>query len=367
MIDLNIVLIDEDKELLNVINNFLRDRVKSTKLFTNLDDAYEYILKYPADLIITDVKVNGESGLKMYKKLKMNKIYLPLIVASNFSEPEYFKDAILQRVNNFLIKPINNDELLDEIKFIEKILQKRKYEKEREELLIVQSKMAEMGDMIQNIAHQWKQPLNTLSICASICEIEKEYDEKIITNMKNSISYMNQTIHDFHNYFEHKKVKQVFHLKDTISKVESLISAQIKTKQINIIQNIDQNVSVNSYENELIQVLINLIKNAIDELIKTDYKRYLFIDINSDSYGNVVIKVTDNAGGVNIDENINTIFEKHFTTKEEKGTGIGLYMSSIIVKNNLQGKLSVENKSYLYENEEQRGAEFTIVLDAGEK
>ena len=240
---------------------------------------------------------------------------------------------------------------------------------EKEKLLAQQSKMATMGEMIGNIAHQWKQPLSIISLSNGIIKLNKELknftEEEIddaIKGIDDSVKNLSTTIDDFRNFFNPNKKEESFDIKDTFDKTFKLIDSQFKYNEIKIIKNI-QSIIIDSYENELLQTLINILKNAKDELIKKDIneKKFIFIDtIKEDD--KLIIKIKDNANG--IPENvIDNIFEAYFTTKETTGgTGIGLYMSKSIIEH-LGGILSVSNVEYIYDDIQYKGAEFQIVLD----
>ena len=239
---------------------------------------------------------------------------------------------------------------------------------EKEKLLIQQSKMATMGEMIGNIAHQWKQPLSVISLSNGIIKLNQEFksfsEEEIkdaIKGIDNSVKNLSSTIDDFRNFFNPNKKEESFDIKDAFDKTFKLIDSQFKYNDIKVIKNI-QSVIIDTYENELLQTLINILKNAKDELIKKDVneKKFIFIDaIKEDT--NLIIKIKDNAGGIpaNI---LNRIFEPYFTTKENNGgTGIGLYMSKNIIEH-MGGTLSVSNIEYAYEGINYKGAQFQIVL-----
>ena len=167
---------------------------------------------------------------------------------------------------------------------------------------------------------------------------------------------------NFQNYLKPNKLESCFYLEDTIKKVENLIIAQCKAYDIQLIKNI-KNTHLCNYQNELLQVILNIIKNATDELIKIDTERYIFIDITEEN-NETVIKIKDNAGGIQ-QENIDSIFEAYTTGKDEtEGTGIGLYMSKQIVENSLEGKISAQNTTFTYDEKEYEGAEFTIRLSS---
>ena len=241
---------------------------------------------------------------------------------------------------------------------------------EKERLLIQQSKMATMGEMIGNIAHQWKQPLSTISTVSTGIKFKKEVgcleENDIVYGMSNintAVQYLSQTIDDFRNFFKPDKIKTNFKVLDVFTNTIKLINSQFRNNNIEIISNIDDN-EIYGYRNELLQVLINIFKNAKDEFIKLDKnkKRYIFIDAYKEDL-NYIIKIKDNAGGINPDI-IGDVFEAYFTTKEDhEGTGIGLYMCRQII-NGMNGKIQVINTQFEYEGEEYQGAEFIIYIDS---
>lgn len=237
-------------------------------------------------------------------------------------------------------------------------------------ILHQQSKMATMGEMIGNIAHQWKQPLSIITATATGMSIQKEIgqlkDNDFFEGTKkinNAAQYLSQTIDNFRNFFNPNKEQESFKIKDTLEKTLDLISVQFNSKNILIIQNIEDIEMIN-YENSLIQVLINILNNARDELISKKYPKYIFIDVTRNKENKVEIIIKDNAGGIK-EENIDKIFNSYFTTKEKSsGTGIGLHMTKNIITKQLNGQIEASNVDFEYENEKYTGAEFKIILNS---
>ena len=224
-----------------------------------------------------------------------------------------------------------------------------------------------MGEMLENIAHQWRQPLSLVSVAASGIKINKELNilsDKFLMEaldcIENGTKHLNETIEDFRDFFSSEKEKKFFYLEDALKKVDKLLSLHLDKMGINVIKNI-KNIKINNYERELLQVLLNILKNAMDALEKVDGEKYIFIDI-FEKENNLYIQIKDNAGG--IDESIiDRIFEPYFTTKHKsQGTGIGLYMSIEIITKHMNGKLKVENSIYEHNNKTFTGAMFTIEL-----
>jgi signal transduction histidine kinase len=240
---------------------------------------------------------------------------------------------------------------------------------EKNRILIQQSRMASMGEMLENIAHQWRQPLSTISVAASGMEVKKEFNilsddefHESVNHIKNATAYLSNTIEDFRNFFSKEKELSKMNISNAIEKALELMGNTFMKNQINLIRNIDKNIEILSLENELIQVLMNILVNAKDALQSiSDMEKYLLINIYQQE-NDLIIRIQDNAGG--IDENIiDKIFEPYFTTKHKSnGTGIGLYMSKLLVEKHLKGTLKVKNKEFLYMDKIHKGALFEIIL-----
>ena len=265
----------------------------------------------------------------------------------------------------------NNDVLYYVASFLDITLQKEMESKlkEKEILLIQKSKMAAMGEMIENIAHQWRQPLSLISVVSSTLLLQKKLDMHIpkykeceqLTKIGDTVNYLSQTIDDFRSFFKEKKLKENFLLEDSYKKVLNLMSSNFKAMQIDVIENIE-NVEIETFENELIQVIMNILTNAKDVLLSkgNDFRKLIFIEIYKEN-DKSIFSIKDNAGGIPI-ENIEKIFEPYFTTKGDEGTGIGLHMSKEIIQNHMNGELKVENSTFDYQGKEYKCAKFTIIL-----
>ncbi|MDZ7818583.1 MAG: CHASE4 domain-containing protein [Aliarcobacter sp.] len=239
-------------------------------------------------------------------------------------------------------------------------------QKAQEEILIHQSRSAEIGEMINNIAHQWKQPLNNLSLIIQNIGFSYENDvltkedlNKTIDKSKMIINSMSNTIDTFRNFFEPTKNKNLFRVEHSIDNTLEILSSTLRFHNIEVIKEIIDDVEIYDYENEFSQVLLNIITNARDALVSNKIEKPL-IKINvSKIDNNVIVKIKDNANGIN-EEIIDKIFEPYFTTKGKgHGTGIGLYMSKLIIEKNMNGKLEVSN--------EKEGAVFKITLPITKK
>ena len=239
--------------------------------------------------------------------------------------------------------------------------------KEQDTLLIEQSKMASMGEMMESIAHQWRQPLSIISTSSSGIKMQKEFDmltdEKLFLlcdSITESALHLSNTIDDFRNFFHNDKIKKDFNIKDIFHKTANLLVSKFKNREIEIIENIDD-ITLNGFGNELVQVFMNILNNARDELEIQDIKRMIFVDIYKDN-SSAIIKIKDNAGGIPKTV-IPKIFDSHFTTKQEReGTGIGLHMTKKIIENSFNGTIEANNVEYDYDGNNYLGAEFSIYI-----
>lgn len=249
----------------------------------------------------------------------------------------------------------------------EKILEEAQKNRQKDTILAQQSKMAAMGEMIANITHQWRQPLSVISTAVTGLKFEKEMDilkdenfYRGMDSIHNSVMHLSKTIDDFRNFFKPNKDKINFNLKDVVEKTLKLLSSQFDINNIYFIKNCE-NIKIHGAENELVQVLINIINNSKDALKNTDKKRLIFIDVFKQD-NKVILLIKDTAGGIN-KSIINKVFEPYFTTKKDKGTGIGLYMSKQIIADSLNGEIAVSNETFVHENIQYKGACFKLTFD----
>ena len=240
-------------------------------------------------------------------------------------------------------------------------LKKEREANEKERILAHQSKLASMGEMIGNIAHQWRQPLTELSSILINTELYFERDkltkEKFHTKIKeanNQITFMSKTIDDFRNFFSSGKKKQYIEISTIINKVTHLMSASLHNNNIELKTQIVDDFKIYCYPNEMPQALLNIISNAKDVLKEKDIKNAtISLKAFKKDRANI-ITIEDNGGGINITP-IDKIFEPYFSTKQAKsGTGIGLYMTKTIIEKNNNGKIEISNSPI--------GAIFTIIF-----
>ncbi len=233
--------------------------------------------------------------------------------------------------------------------------------KRKEEIMLSQSRSAAMGDMISMIAHQWRQPIAIIAMWANNIEVDIDLDEVDNKNLKNYASnivqqtnHLSNTIDDFKNFFKPNKEKDNVILKDVMEDCLGVISKSLENNNIMVEKNYNSDSELKIYSRELMQVYLNIIKNSKEALLENKIKdSKITIDIyeNEDS---IITEIKDNGSGIK-ESIIDKIFDPYFTTKSvTSGTGLGLYMSKMIVEKHLQGKISVKNTK--------SGACFTVLL-----
>ena len=381
-----VLYVEDEEDIREELEEFLEFRVKNIYVATDGEEGLKAYKEYKPDIVLSDIKMPNMDGLQMSKEIKSINRDTPIVVATAFSDPTYLMKSIEIGVDKYVTKPINPDLLIEALEDVAKIvyrakeLEKKQLElkelneslqervkdevsknRQKDRVLELQSRQAQMGEMISAIAHQWKQPLNIISIAVTNLSFNYELDENItkedIYELEESVSkqvkYMSQTLDEFRDFFKPSKEKIEFSIKEAIQKVLNLIDAQYTKQNINININGDESIKISGYPNEFEQVIINILNNARDAMVEKNIEnKRVDIDIFRENDKSIVT-ISDSAGG--IDESvIDEIFEPYVTTKsDDKGTGIGLYMSKTII-NKIDGDISVEN----IEN----GAKFTIKI-----
>ena len=243
----------------------------------------------------------------------------------------------------------------------QKVKEEIEKNKHQQTIMFHQSKLAEMGMMLNMIAHQWRQPLNNISLIVNTIILKQKKEKlnaddfnKLKDDFQKQIIYLSNTIDDFQDFFKPKKEKELFNIKNIILNTCSLLKPLFDKKQIKINIEVNEQINYFGYKNELSQVLLNILTNSKDALSENSIKDK-FIDIFLiENENNLIITIEDNAKG--IDKSIlEKIFEPYFSTKSSKnGTGLGLYMSKIIINEHFNGEISATNKN--------EGLEITIII-----
>ncbi len=301
----------------------------------------------------TELKIND-----MWNKVKDKKTWGGIFKNKTKDNKDFWVTITVLPIINSKGNIVN---LLGIMREITKEVYLEKQLKEKEEMMLAQSRNAAMGEMISMIAHQWRQPITTISMNANniIADIElNEFNEEIIKNIAYNIGeqtqFLSKTIDDFRNFFKEDKEIEVFKVSELIKELDTILLASIKNNNIIYTVEYDQNLSISTHKRELLQVLLNLVKNAKEALIENKENNKIIKLFFKEEDENIQIIVEDNAGGIK-EENLDKIFKAYFTTKKEmNGTGLGLYMSKMIIERNLKGMINVTN--------EKDGAQFIVTI-----
>jgi len=350
----NIVVITDGNENIKYVNESF---VKSTGYTKE-----EAVGKKP------NILKSKELSKEFYKNLKQTiyggKIWRGEFINRNkFDEIRYEKASITPilgengDIQEFIAMKLDvTKDRINELKLIE-----------NERMLIQQSKMASMGEMIGNIAHQWRQPLSIISTIATGIQMQIELNMPVeqkqqienLEKIEETIQFLSQTIDDFRDFFKPDKEKVDFNIKDIYLKTLKLLSSKLDSLDIKLIENLED-IQIHNLENELMQVVINILNNARDILeTKEEQDKLIFVNIYKNEEF-AIIDIIDNAGGIPEDI-IDKIFEPYFTTKHKSnGTGIGLYMSHEMIFKHMNGFLLVENIEYDYNSNNYKGAKFSV-------
>ena len=327
--------VQKDNPLLYSILQKTLDSIAESKIQSIIDGwrltRYHKVVDYT--LVIDIIIVMGIIFLLMIyyqRKLKNFNQELEKSVAQKTKE--------LRQINDSL--EINVQEKVNEL------LQK-------DEILTAQSKQAVMGEMISMIAHQWRQPLNTIALKISNIQLQemishsvtKEQLLDVIKEINKTIQYLSTTIDNFRTYFQPNKNTTQISLKTLLEKTLGFIDARLEKENIQIEMQNFEDVSLNTYSSELIQVILNILNNAIDAYIENRYVSDKIIVISSQKVdSHVKILIEDRAGGIKPDV-MKQLFEPYFSTKEKNGTGLGLYMSKMILEKQFDGTINVNSRA----------------------
>ncbi|MEA3383289.1 MAG: transporter substrate-binding domain-containing protein, partial [Campylobacterota bacterium] len=313
-------------------------------------------------------KFNNIHFEKNYDYTKVLEILVLIMIVALFI---LYRQFLLRKTNNKLQETV--DKKTKELKKLNSNLEKRINDaiaenSKKDTILFSQSKMAAMGEMIGNIAHQWRQPLSVISTTASGIQLKIEYDIfkkedaiKELDSLVDATQYLSQTIDDFQDFLKPTKKSEQFNIKDIIYKHVDMFGKSFINNNIEFVLNCEDTFVVGN-QNELLQVIINILNNSKDILKdKKQDNKYIFIDLYNEK-NNAILSIKDNAGGIPKDI-LPKIFDPYFTTKHKsKGTGIGLYMSYQIIVNTFKAEITAINTDYKYNSTSQKGAIFTIKI-----
>ncbi|NOR57498.1 MAG: histidine kinase [Sulfurimonas sp.] len=332
----------DDLKAIRAEKNYISNNVYSDRLNFNNGEDIKIILRSKREALEAILSENSTTLLMVMFSILLLSIPLALVL----SKVPIRLQTELKNLNTYLESRIEKAILVHK--------QEQKY-------LLQQNKLANLGEMLSMIAHQWRQPLASISAISGTLTIDIMMDKyngdffkKRLESIGELSTHLSSTIDDFRSFFKENKEPQSITLKEIVDGALQIIGPTLGAKNISINVDIEDNIRVNTYVNEVKQVLLNILKNAEDALVEQndkDLKVWISAELDKKF---AHLNVQDNAGGIPEDI-IETIFEPYFTTKSAKdGTGLGLYMSKTIIEEHCNGKLSVVNS--------EDGAKFIISL-----
>jgi len=339
------------KERATIDQKVLLIKFDTNHIITNISQAYLKLLLYKHEDLISKnffeyqrLFITGSTKEKLLQSIQEKKVFKfehttfkdtgEELMLSNTLVPEY--DSYANHIGFIL--------------FIEDLTASKKVIHQQEKLLST-SRSAAMGEMISMIAHQWRQPLSVINTLMATVKIKQELDilDKVTLNesfskIEETVKYLSDTIDDFRDYFKPNKVIKDVSLTEVINKSTTFLIPEMKLLDINYTQNIGTEIKIKTYQNELIQCVINILKNSIDAFSENSIDKQT-ISLNVEEKNtHLTLCFSDNAGGID-SQIIKKIFEPYFSTKAKNGTGLGLYMTKTIIEEHLKGKITIKSSS----------------------
>ncbi len=376
--------ISKDQENQQIIfNGFHKDKhigvygiSGKLKWYIFVRESYDFLFKSFNNLLLF-------IGFFMFLLISLS-IYFSLKLIKSILKP---LDVLISNMNNMTHdKYCNNTEKTDYIEldnllknFIfmqekvrcreQEIFTEMKKNRQKDIQLFEQSKMAAMGEMIGNIAHQWRQPLSIISTAATGMQMQKEYnilsDDSINSSceiINTQTQYLSKTIEDFKNFIKGERVLETYDLKECMESFIELISPSAKSHNVKLILNLEDGIKIKGFPSELKQGLINIFNNAKDVLMNLDDENKLLFISTTKKKNSVSINIKDSGGGIPEDI-LFKIFEPYFTTKHKSnGTGLGLHIAYSIIVDGMKGLITARNVKYRYNGKKYQGANFNIVI-----
>ena len=347
--------------------------IDETSKILTFNKSAEYMFGFNANEMLGTVLNEGKIIPKQFLK-EHNESFLRFIKTGELKNRDKFYEFVARKKDGtiFPIKMSLGVDTSGEKKIIVANIQDITKQREQESLIIQQSRFAAMGEMIGNIAHQWRQPLSSINMIATGALIRRkngmlddsELDEtfkKITTHVK----YLSDTIEDFRNFFSKKKKDEIFDVNETIKQAAALVEASYNAHSIRLILKLSKEIlKLKGGNSELAQVILNILNNAKDALVARNIdERVVVVKTTINNEDKIIIDIFDSAKGIKEDV-ILKVFEPYFTTKHRsQGTGIGLFMSKQIVEQHFKGSITVKNNSFIVDNKTYSGANFKIVID----
>ena len=364
-----ILIVDDLRDNAKLLQECLSNQHYKIRIALNGETALLSIEAKKPDLILLDVNMPKMNGFEVCKRLKAddNTKDIPIIFISGNTDVEDKVNAFKSGGIDYITKPFANEEVIARVNMHlelneyrnsleKKVSEEINKNEEKNILMLQQSRMAQMGEMISMIAHQWRQPLGAISSTSIDLNMTIELDtfdlkeekgrEECQTYFNNGlkgidkfVKSLTNTIDDFRNFYKPNKQSDTIKLEEVCKKSLAIIKTSLINNNINIIEDYCCDDKLNIYTNEMTQVVLNILKNSQDNFLEKDIKNPYIKITTKDK----VLSICDNGGGIP-DDIMDKVFDPYFSTKDEKnGTGLGLYMSKTIIEEHHNATLTVKN------------------------
>lgn len=350
----SILVVDDTPDILSLVMELLKDEY-TLKLANSPKKALDLLKNKPnIDLMLLDIMMPEIDGYEMCRIIKNNPYYAntPIIFltaleritdivkgfeygAVDYITKPFIPEVLKARVKTHIELKLLHDNIIIDLQA-------------KEEMLFRQSRMTTLGEMFENVIHQWKQPLSIINMSCSIQKMNYELGEinvdDIIETLDTVVSeteYLSQTIDDFRDFARNDEEKEIFDIQDVFNHAIEILSYRLNKIDIEIFNDIES-FKYRSYKNFIIQIVINILNNALDAMKKNSNNMWIRAE-SVITESEIIIKICDSGGGIKMDD-IDSVFEKYVTTKDEReDSGIGLYMCRQITKKKLGGEITAYN------------------------
>lgn len=351
-----VILIVEDQpvNIEYIVKIFNNEHI--IKIAKNGNDALNILQNFAVDLVLLDIQIPAPNGYEIAKIMQSTPSLkeIPFIFLTSNSEKDAIVKGFKLGAKDYITKPFDKNELQARVENQLKI-QKRMGEQihtiqKQQTQLFHSDRFAQMGQMLHNILHQWKQPLNAISMVCAVAESRNKNNnigfflkETEIQRVKDQIDYMNNTMNSFKNFFRQEQEEITFNLQDVIAKIDILLNHRIHKENVKLEIVLDETIQLKGEFNNFTQVILNLLNNSFDAFKTStiDNKQITLKSFQNET--SIIITIEDNAGGIPDFLLPSKLFEGYITTKQDEGTGLGLELAKKIIEENFQGNIQASN------------------------
>jgi len=345
--DIRLLYVEDDDNVRKSIHETLSFFFKNIDLAINGEEGLKLYKTNRYDLVLSDIQMPKMNGIEMTRSIKEINNEQMIMIISAHDEANYLMQLINLGIHSFVLKPVEIEKLIETLIPLCTIL----YERQELELYRVQkARFNATKELLKNIAHQWRQPLNILAANIQNMEMLQEVDEldheKLCQSIQKSmklVMQMSTVIDSFHSAFDTKSVDEEFGIHDSVQNTLNIISDTLKSHGIAVKLNLNIDSTLIGKQNEFQEVILHLLNNAMDAFEKNDIKDSEIIIKTERDDGKAILTIADNANGIDVNT-IESIFEPYSTTKfKSEGIGMGLFIAKTTIMHHMNGKLELKN------------------------